>query len=199
MACVAIAARFSRELSDNFFQRSGTEEERAPVRLICKTLRIGMLKFNRDVGKNNPAKFVERFEELAEIEGLSEREKLATFTMAMQGPAFTWVNTTDADTFRQLRAKFLNKYKIEIIQRKFRYCLLDGQYDFKNEFGILLSKVGHTCKILHSRGDKWIIDRMRSHFNDRIRVKLEAKEPQNITVFAEILAKLDRATYMASN
>lgn len=131
------------------------------------------------------------------MEGLSERERLETFSMAMQGPAFTQINTTYADTYR-LKTEFLNKYWNESIQRKVKDFLLDGRHDFKNEISMesyFRKWAIHANYFEQPREDGWIVERMRSHFNERVRDKLDAKEPKTITEFAEILEKVDRATY----
>ena len=59
------------------------ENDRTQIRLLRESSHIATFKFSCNVGKANLAKFLRRFEELTEIEGLAEREKLSAFITAI--------------------------------------------------------------------------------------------------------------------
>ena len=83
------------------------ENDRPQIRFLRQTSRIATLKFSDNVGKVNPAKFLGRFEELAEMEGVVEREKLADFIAAMQGDALLWINCLTSTDWDNIDRNFL--------------------------------------------------------------------------------------------
>ena len=104
-------------------------EDKNSIRLIRDTSRSPTLKFNGNVGNINPALFVKNFEEDAELQGLTNREKLITFMNAMKGEALVWVNTTDTEAYSQIKQDFLSKYWNERIQQQVIDHILDGRYN----------------------------------------------------------------------
>ena len=132
----------------------GWLEGRKSVHFIRKSSQILSLKSNGNVGTNNPARFIRTFEESTDLKSLSEREKLVALMGTMKGGADLWINTTDAESYQQLRRDFLNKNWNERIQQKvIEYISHDGI-----KYGVLFSKMGGACYILFYSEERVVSD-----------------------------------------
>lgn len=173
-------------------------EARQSIRLIRETSRINNLQFEGNVVKCNPRNLIRNFEENADIEGLSEREKTTAFAGVLKGEAAQWAETIEIRNYQDLKREFLRKYWSERVQRKVVEYILDGRYDAKSESGreAYFRKWASLAKSLdQEREDAWIIDRLKFHFNERIQDKFEAREPRTITEAANILLRLDKPNF----
>ena len=191
--------RYIRNLPSNEDSTNPSWAERgSTIRVIRESSRIANMKFSGNVGTNNPARFVRNFEENADLEGLSNREKLISFMNSMKGESYLWVNTTDAETYYQLRQDFLSKYWSNTIQQKVIEYILDGKYDPTTDSSMetyFRKWAIHGRYFSIPRSEYWIIDRLKKHFSARVQAKFDVKEPRTISEATDILANLDRATY----
>ena len=171
---------------------------RRSIRLIKETFRLSGMKFEGNVVKCNPRRFIRDFQENATLEGLNEREKLTLFKSLMKGEAMAWVESVESESFTNIRREFLNKYWNQTIQRKIVHQILDGKYSDEVESSLetYFRKWSSLARSLdQQRDDEWIIENLKYHFNEKIQEKFELREPRTITEAADILMKFDKADY----
>lgn len=152
------------------------------------------IKFFGRTDKQNPIKFLRRFERTAEYEGVGEIDQLHFFGRCLRGAASTWFDVCDPENMSEAREMFVRHFWNEEHQARFREDIYTGRYhatagESMSEYVLNIVK---QAKLLEPpMSDHELIRCIKRHFGAGISREVRRTTIKNIEEFVGLLDEIE--------
>jgi len=152
------------------------------------------IRFFGRTDKQNPMKFLRRFERTAEYEGVGENDQLQFFGRCLRGAASTWFDVSEPENMQEAREMFVKHFWGEEHQARFREDVYTGKYnaasgESMSEYALNLIK--QTKMLDPPMTDHEVIRCVKRHYGPGISREVRPTTVKNLEEFVTLLDEIE--------
>lgn len=151
------------------------------------------IHFKGKTDKQNPIRFLGRFEKLARYENISETDQLYYFARAMCNTAGLWYELQRPIDTHDAKELFKKQYWGTLAQMRFRQNLYFGKFKHgepsMSEYALNLAR--QACTLNPLMADDEIIQTVREHFDGGVSRELRPSVVRNVEQMIEMLDTIE--------
>lgn len=152
------------------------------------------LKYIGRADKQNPCKFIEKFEEIANYENVGSAEQLYYFSKCMRETALNWFDVREPKTIGNAKEAFLEHFWGDEQQSRFREEIYAGTYNRESrmtmsEYALNISKQAKYLKPPMSEQE--IIRCVKRHFGTNVAREIRPSTVRNIEDLIKLLDEIE--------
>jgi len=152
------------------------------------------LKYFGRTDRQNPIKFIKKFEKIVEYENVGEIDEIYFFARCMRGSASTWFVVREPDTIDEAKELFIQHFWNEEQQARFREEMYTGKYNANGtetmaEYALNVMK---QAKCLDPpMSDKEIIRCVKRHFGSNVAREIRPTTVKTVEDFVQLLDEIE--------